>query len=61
MPLRVARAFTGRQKIAKFEGAYHGIDDPALISYVPPVTPDLGPEDAPQFGTVFSRSGTRDC
>ncbi len=45
--LRVARAFTGRPKIAKFEGAYHGIDDPALISYVPPITPALGPEDAP--------------
>ena len=53
--LRVARAFTGREKIAKFEGAYHGIDDPALISYVPPVTPDLGPEDAPS--SVLSSAG----
>ncbi len=53
--LRVARAFTGREKIAKFEGAYHGIDDPALISYVPPVTPDLGPEDAPH--SVLSSAG----
>ena len=46
--LRVARAFTGRSKIAKFEGAYHGIDDSALVSYLPPVGPDLGPERAPQ-------------
>ena len=53
--LRVARAFTGRPKIAKFEGAYHGIDDPALISYVPPVTPALGPEDAPN--AVLSCAG----
>jgi glutamate-1-semialdehyde 2,1-aminomutase len=45
--LRVARAFTGRNKIAKFEGAYHGIDDPALISYVPPVTDALGDEMEP--------------
>ena len=35
--LRAARAFTGRPMIAKFEGAYHGIDDPALISYLPPL------------------------
>ena len=53
--LRVARAFTGRPKIAKFEGAYHGIDDPALISYIPPVTAALGPEDAPN--SVLSCAG----
>ena len=40
--LRAARAFTERPMIAKFEGAYHGIDDPALISYLPPVGPALG-------------------
>ena len=32
---RVARAYTGRPVIAKFEGAYHGVDDPALVSYLP--------------------------
>lgn len=53
--LRVARAFTKRGKIAKFEGAYHGIDDPALISYVPPVTDALGAEDAPH--SVISSAG----
>jgi len=53
--LRVARAFTNRSKIAKFEGAYHGIDDPALISYVPPVTDDLGPEETPN--PVISSAG----
>ena len=53
--LRVARAYTGRSKIAKFEGAYHGIDDPALISYVPPVTDELGPEETPN--PVISSAG----
>ena len=33
--------------IAKFEGAYHGIDDPALISYLPPLGPELGPAHKP--------------
>ena len=33
--------------IAKFEGAYHGIDDPALISYLPPLGPELGPAERP--------------
>lgn len=45
--LRVARAYTGRPLIAKFEGAYHGIDDPVLVSYMPPVTDELGPADQP--------------
>jgi len=53
--VRVARAFTGRGKIAKFEGAYHGVDDPALISYLPPVTDALGDEDTPR--SVHSSAG----
>lgn len=37
--LRVARAFTGREKILKFEGAYHGTVDYMLYStYAPPKT-----------------------
>ncbi len=35
--VRAARAFTGRPKIAKFEGAYHGTHDWVMVS----VTPDL--------------------
>ncbi len=35
--IRAARAFTGRPKIAKFEGAYHGTHDWVMVS----VTPDL--------------------
>ncbi|HMH51942.1 MAG TPA: aspartate aminotransferase family protein [Candidatus Acidoferrum sp.] len=34
--VRAARAFTGRPKIAKFEGAFHGTHDAVLVS----VTPD---------------------
>ncbi|MGI9298666.1 MAG: aspartate aminotransferase family protein [Gammaproteobacteria bacterium] len=30
--IRLARAFTGREKILKFEGAYHGNHDYALVS-----------------------------
>ncbi len=45
--LRAARAFTGRTGTAKFEGAFHGIDDHAMVSYLPPTGPDLGPADAP--------------
>ena len=33
--VRVARAFTGRDKIAKFEGAYHGTHDWVLVSVAP--------------------------
>ena len=33
--VRVARAFTGRDKIAKFEGAYHGTHDWVLVSVSP--------------------------
>ena len=45
--IRVARAFTGRSKIAKFEGAFHGLDDRAMISYAPPVVTAIGTWDDP--------------
>jgi glutamate-1-semialdehyde 2,1-aminomutase len=35
--IRVARGFTGRDKIIKFEGCYHGVHDSVLVSYKPPV------------------------
>ena len=52
--MRVARAYTGRDKIVKFEGQYHGVHDYALISVAPerhgrarrrrrPGPPGLGP------------------
>src|SRR5499433_393952 len=33
--VRVARAFTGKSRIAKFEGAYHGTHDWVLVSVAP--------------------------
>jgi glutamate-1-semialdehyde 2,1-aminomutase len=45
--IRVARAFTGRDKIVKFEGQYHGVHDYALISVAPDDMSELGPGDNP--------------
>jgi glutamate-1-semialdehyde 2,1-aminomutase len=46
MALRLARAFTGRDKILKFEGHYHGWSDQAYISARPPLN-EAGPADQP--------------
>ncbi len=43
---RLARAYTGREKILKFEGHYHGWFDSALYSVHPPLDA-AGPADAP--------------
>jgi glutamate-1-semialdehyde 2,1-aminomutase len=45
--IRVARAFTGRDKIVKFEGQYHGMHDYALISVLPNDVGELGDRDNP--------------
>src|SRR3954454_10312454 len=45
--MRIARAFTGREKIVKFEGQYHGVHDYALISVGPDDMSELGDPDAP--------------
>ncbi|MDQ6793229.1 MAG: aspartate aminotransferase family protein [Chloroflexota bacterium] len=52
--MRVARAFTGRTKIVKFEGQYHGVHDYALISVTPNNVADLGDEDNP-VGLAWGR------
>ena len=44
--LRVARAATGRHKICKVEGGYHGHHDEVMISMKPPLD-KAGPADAP--------------
>jgi glutamate-1-semialdehyde 2,1-aminomutase len=46
MAMRLARAFTGRDKILKFEGHYHGWSDQAYISTQPPLN-EAGPADEP--------------
>lgn len=45
--MRVARAYTGRDKIVKFEGQYHGVHDYALISVAPNDMADLGDAENP--------------
>ncbi|MBI3974208.1 MAG: aspartate aminotransferase family protein [Chloroflexi bacterium] len=46
MAIKLARAYTSRSKIAKFEGFYHGYYDYAQVSYAS--TPaDWGPAEAP--------------
>ena len=44
--MRLARAFTGRPKIARMEGGYHGTHDHAEVSTHPAVA-EAGPADAP--------------
>jgi len=44
--MRLARAFTGRSKIARMEGGYHGTHDHAEGS-TPPVPAEAGPADMP--------------
>ncbi|HEX2140956.1 MAG TPA: aspartate aminotransferase family protein [Candidatus Limnocylindria bacterium] len=48
--IRVARGFTGREKIIKFEGGYHGHHDDVLVSIQPPrevMGPDAQPATVP--------------
>ncbi len=45
--MRIARAYTGRNKIVKFEGQYHGVHDYALISVAPDDIRELGDADNP--------------
>src|SRR5256886_13829253 len=44
--MRLARGFTGRPKIARVEGGYHGTHDYAEVS-THPVVDEAGPPDAP--------------
>jgi glutamate-1-semialdehyde 2,1-aminomutase len=52
--MRVARGYTGRNKIVKFEGQYHGVHDYALISVTPNDMSELGDEDNP-VGLAWGR------
>src|SRR5260370_3431502 len=44
--LRLARAFTGRSKLLKFEGNFHGYHDQVMYAIGTPAD-RLGPEEAP--------------
>ena len=52
--MRLARAYTGRTKIVKFEGQYHGVHDYALISVTPTTMEGLGDRDDP-VGLAWGR------
>ena len=54
--MRLARAFTGREKILKFEGAYHGNHDYALVS-----TFANGPLPQGKADTAGQPQGARDA
>ena len=45
--MRMARGYTGRTKIIKFEGQYHGVHDYALISVLPNDMGELGDRENP--------------
>ncbi|MBS96716.1 MAG: aminotransferase class III-fold pyridoxal phosphate-dependent enzyme [SAR202 cluster bacterium] len=49
--LRVARAYTGKDKILKFEGGYHGSHDYALMSQVPTLDKEF-PEPEPDSAGI---------
>ncbi len=46
MAIKAARAFTGRDRIAKIEGAYHGYYDDVQVSFHS-TPPHWGPDEAP--------------
>lgn len=46
--IRLARAYTGKDKIIKFEGAYHGWSDLHFVSYHPELTMAAGRYNAPR-------------
>lgn len=45
--VRIARAHTGRHRIAKFEGGYHGFSDALHVSVHPDPNKACGPDEAP--------------
>jgi glutamate-1-semialdehyde 2,1-aminomutase len=53
--VRLARAYTGRDKIAKFEGAYHGTGENALISCTADKS-SRGPDEAPRAVPFHNRT-----
>lgn len=56
--VHLMRAATGRDRILKIEGGYHGHHDSVMVSVLPEPDDEIGPADAP-FG-VTSNSGIPD-
>jgi glutamate-1-semialdehyde 2,1-aminomutase len=46
--IRIARAYTGKEKFAKFEGGYHGVHDQVEVSIHPPLDGRAGSPDEPK-------------
>ena len=46
--IRIARGFTGKDKIVKFEGGYHGVHDYALVSIHQVAGSELAPTTVPE-------------
>jgi glutamate-1-semialdehyde 2,1-aminomutase len=57
--VHLMRAATGRDRILKVEGSYHGHHDSVMVSVLPEPDDDIGPADRP-FGIV-SNSGIPDA
>src|SRR6476661_3077856 len=45
--VHLMRAATGRDRILKVEGCYHGHHDSVMVSVLPEVGDEIGPDDAP--------------
>ena len=61
--LRLARGWTGRHRVAKFEGAYHGTVDAVDVSLRPPLS-EAGPAHAPRAvanGRGLARGAVEDA
>lgn len=56
--MRLARAFTGRDRILKFEGAYHGNHDYAIVSTFPKQTGHYPQGVADSFGQPKATTST---
>ncbi len=54
--MRLARAFTGKEKILKFEGGYHGMNDYALMSMAPKKEADF-PQPLPDSAGIPTSVG----
>ena len=56
--MRLARAYTGREKVLKFEGAYHGNHDYAIVSTFPKQTGEYPHGVADSFGQPSATTST---
>lgn len=61
LAIRAAIGFTGKRKIGKMEGQYHGTGDHAMVSLTPPLGEASGPADRPwSVPTSVGLSGAAD-